>query len=245
MLAPVCCILQRVDGDAVKLAVRKPQSCQLGEAFGLLLGAVRPAPHEQADSVALCASQLLACEQPGHGTPGVGAACLGLHMIVQAQIQLTLQVQVDRLGQLPGDSAELWDVSAPVMAVYAVPPAGQLHQSALLVGEGNGYAVDLGLYPHAALAGHPSRHGLAVCQLVDAGMRHGVGDRAASAGQGGGAGANREALLQVVQALAALVVQFVGHQGYALAMVVLVPSGKRGAQLRNFGLCLLRLPVGA
>ncbi|AFK68948.1 hypothetical protein YSA_04032 [Pseudomonas putida ND6] len=72
-----------------------------------------------------------------------------------------------------------------------------------------------------------------------------MGDRAASAGQGGGAGANREALLQVVQALAALVVQFVGHQGYALAMVVLVPSGKRGAELRNFGLGLLRAPLWA
>ena len=131
------------------------------------------------------------------------------------------------------------------MAVYTVTPAGQLYQSALLVSEGYCNTIDLGLYPHAGLAGHPSRHGLAVCQLVDAGMRHGVGDRAASAGQGGGAAANREALLQVIQPLAALVVQFIGDQGNTLAMVVLVPSGKRGAQLRNFRLGLLRGPVGA
>ncbi|MNF03762.1 hypothetical protein D3C80_2031430 [compost metagenome] len=47
------------------------------------------------------------------------------------------------------------------------------------------------------------------------------------------------------QALAALVVQFIGHQRNALAMVVVVPTGKRGTQSGHFSLDLLRVPGGA
>ncbi|MNF06193.1 hypothetical protein D3C80_2060960 [compost metagenome] len=71
-------------------------------------------------------------------------------------------------------------------------------------------------------------HGLPVDQLVDAGMRHWVGDWAASSGQGGWACRQAKALLQVRQALAALVIQLIGHQRHALAMVVIVPMGKGG-----------------
>ena len=237
----VCCFY----GDAVILAVRKTQFRQLREAFGLLLGALRPVPHEQADALTLLTTQLLASQQPGYCPSGVGAACPGLHMRVQAQVQFALELQVNGLGQLPVDCVEQGDVAAPVLPLHAVPPADQLHQPALSVDEGDCYAIDLWLHPNICLAGQPAFYSLTVGQLVDAGVRHRMRNWPASAGQRGRGSRDAKALLQVRQVLAALVVYFIGHQCDALTMIMVVPAGKRGAQSAHFSLDLLRVPGGA
>ncbi|MND74873.1 hypothetical protein D3C81_502000 [compost metagenome] len=131
------------------------------------------------------------------------------------------------------------------MPLHAVPPADQLHQSALAVDEGDRYAIDLWLHPYICLAGQPAFYSVGVGQLVDAGMRHGVRDGAASAEQWGWVGRDAKALLQVRQALAALVIELIGYERNALAMVVVVPVGERGPQLGHFSFNLLRGPAGA
>ncbi|MNE79934.1 hypothetical protein D3C80_1764610 [compost metagenome] len=76
-------------------------------------------------------------------------------------------------------------------------------------------------------------------------MGNRVGYRSARAGQRGLRGRQVEALLQVLQVLSALVVQFIGHQRDALTMVVVVPLGQCVAQPGDLGIDLCRAPVGA
>ena len=166
-------------------------------------------------------------------------------MRVQAQVQLTLQLQVHGLRQLAGDATQLGDVAAPVVPLGAVAPADQLHQAALSVNERHRHAIDLGLDPDIGLAGQPALHGVAVVQLVDARVGNGVGYRAARVGQGRRATGQAEALLQLREALAALVIKLIRYQGNALAMVVVVPAAKGFSQLGNLAGDLLGVPAGA
>ncbi|MNP57796.1 hypothetical protein D3C76_1526570 [compost metagenome] len=54
-----------------------------------------------------------------------------------------------------------------------------------------------------------------------------------------------KALLQLLQALPALVIELICHQRDALAMVVIIPLGNSVAQLGNLGVSLFHGPVGA
>ncbi|PAV68064.1 hypothetical protein WR25_17934 [Diploscapter pachys] len=117
---------------------------------------------------------------------GEGAACLGLHMALQAFVQFPLQHQVHRLRQLSGDGAERGNMPAPVMALEAIATAEQPDQPTLLVDQGNRDAVDLGLYPDIAFVGQPTTHCLFVRELVDAGVDDRVCNRTACACQWGG-----------------------------------------------------------
>ncbi|MNE69561.1 hypothetical protein D3C80_1652910 [compost metagenome] len=136
-------------------------------------------------------------------------------------------------------------MATPVVPLHPITAAQRLHQLPLPIASGDRHAIDLGLYPQARLASHPAAHGLLVGELVDAGMRNGVGNRATCRRQGGKSCQQAETLLQVVQALSALVIQLICHQRDALAVVVVIPVGKRIAQVGNFGFGLLHGPVGA
>ncbi|MNC56702.1 hypothetical protein D3C75_1063200 [compost metagenome] len=58
-----------------------------------------------------------------HLATGIEAAGFGLHMLIQAPVEFTLQQQIHRRGQLLNKVAEHWNMAAPVMAVGAIATA--------------------------------------------------------------------------------------------------------------------------
>ncbi len=112
-----------VDSCAETLTVGEPPGCKLCEALALVVRPMRPVPDEQADARAQFRAKLLARQHPGHATARIAAACLSLHVRLQAQVQLALQYDVQWLRQLPSDAAEVLDVAAPVMPLEAVTTA--------------------------------------------------------------------------------------------------------------------------
>ncbi|MNN42257.1 hypothetical protein D3C81_1564240 [compost metagenome] len=133
MQAPVGSLLGSLDSCAETLTVGEPPGCKLCEALALIVRPVRPVPDEQADACAQFRAKLLARQHPGHGAAHIAAACLSLHVRLQAQVQLALQYDVQCLRQLPSDAVEVLDVAAPVMPSEAITTAEQLYQPALAI----------------------------------------------------------------------------------------------------------------
>lgn len=246
MLAPT--------GDGGQVGDRLGQGAgieaQCGEgvqACGHRLWPLRPVPDEQTDAGAFGLAQLLAGEQAGDPGARAGAALAGLAVPVEAPVQLALQQQMGRcLRQVCGDRGDPRGVRRPVLAVAAVAAADQSVQVAVAVDQADRHAVHLGLHPQRLAAGDPARHGGAVGQLGQAGVRHGMGQRPGVAGQrrrmAGGGG---EAAVPLRQAGAGLVVEVVVERTAAIAVVGAIPGGDALGQRLQLALGARRRPVGA
>ncbi|MNY18696.1 hypothetical protein D3C86_1520920 [compost metagenome] len=106
-LTPAFGVGEGVDRLVKNRGIRKAQLMELGDAIRQVRRAFRPLPDKQADSGGLFGAQPFASHQAGDRGACVEAAGPGLHVIGQAPVEFALHQQVQRLGQLLGDSGHL------------------------------------------------------------------------------------------------------------------------------------------
>ena len=159
-----------------------------------------------------------------------------------------------RAGQAARDGLDGADVGGDVLALVAVAPRRRLDELAVLVAEGAGEAVDLGLGGHGegSVVAKPEETSDPGAKLLDLLVgedvaerqhRHGVADlgeflgrrRAHLAGQRVGVGQLREGRLERLVASPQVVVFGVGDAGRVLLIVALVVPGDLGAEARVLG----------
>ncbi|MDT4857637.1 hypothetical protein FQZ97_920700 [compost metagenome] len=247
MLAPVAGLVEIADRLAEAQAVGKTQGVEALQALLHRARAVRPVPDEQADVGGLFIVEAVPRQQPGDPAARSQAAGLGLHMRGQAPIEFALQGQVKRRRQVLRDRRQASRPGRPVLTVAAVPPADGLLQMAGTVDQGHRHAIDLGLDPQVFAGRHPVAHRGVIRQLVQSGLCHRVGNAPGAAAQGiGGRRADSgKAAAPLLQLGARLIVELVGYQRHALAMVGLIPGGDLCAECGYFLRGLRLRPVGA
>ncbi|MDT4855700.1 hypothetical protein FQZ97_900630 [compost metagenome] len=138
-------------------------------------------------------------------------------------------------------------LGGPVFPQAAIAPAYCLHQPTLAVDQGDGHAIHLGLDPEVAALAQPAAQVVEAAQFVQAGLGHGVAELAMAGRQ---RVANRrrhlgEAVAQLCQAGAGLIVEFVVHRRAPLGVVGQVPLGDLVVEEPQFGAGAVGLPVRA
>ena len=246
VLSPVLRLAGIGDAMAEGRAIGKAKVPKLGQPLRRIGGAVRPVPDEQADAGGFLGGKRLARQQSGDPCAGALAAAFGLHMARQAPVQFALQHGIERLGELCGHGGQSAHGCRPVLAVAAIAPADGLCQPAGAVRQGHRHAIHLGLDPHRLAPRQPALD-LIVRQLVQPGLRHRMGDGAGQPGQGLRCGRRllRKAVAPTGEALAGLVVEFVGNGRATIAVVGAVPLRQLADELAQFGRGALAGPVGA
>ncbi|MCY1529151.1 hypothetical protein D9M68_642830 [compost metagenome] len=171
----------------------------------------------------------------------------GLYMAVPAPIEFALQHAVAQVGQVLGNGGDAPGGPRPVLPANAVAPADGLGQPTLVIDQGNGYAIHLGLDPEVLALAQPAMQVIDVAELVQSGLRYRVAGLAAVFHQGV-AGCGRrfwKAAAQSLQSGAGLVVEFVVDVRAARLVVSLVPFGDLPVEGRQFRLGTASRPVGA
>ncbi|MNF97698.1 hypothetical protein D3C84_805350 [compost metagenome] len=144
-----------------------------------------------------------------------------------------------------GDADNLARRGGPVLAGEPVAATDRLCQLAFAVDQCHRHTVDLGLNPDIASTFEPGVDSATLMELSQAGVGDGVSNRATCRAQGFGGGASREAFLPFAQSQTGLIIEFVGDQGAACAMIAVVPEVDLFLQCADFGLGASGGPVGA
>jgi hypothetical protein len=180
MLSPVLCLSEAqqwlAKTDTV-LEAHGPESCQ---ALVHVRRTFRPVPDEQAYLRAFFRANGMPCQQARHLAARVQTSCVGLYMVCQPPVQLTLQHHILFPREMARDRLDLQRMSGPVLPRNPIAPADHADQLAVYIDQRDGYTVHLGLNPQIASAFKPGLNVCLVWQFGEAGVRDGVCDRAAS-----------------------------------------------------------------
>ncbi len=245
MVAPLLGIGQCPDRLVIDEGVSEAQLTQCGHSLGQGVRPLWPIPDKQADIHTIVHRQIAACHQAGHGPAGVQAAAAGLDMGLQVPVQLALDHQVYRLAQSLRDGADLARIRGPVVSLDTIATADCLMQAPLAVNQGYRHAVDFRLGPDVLSTVQPSPYGVGILEFLQAGMDNGVRHLSARGAQRLVGRREVETAAPLAQLCAGLIIQFIGHQRLAEAMITVVPGIDLLLQRGDFGTGAFSGPVGA